>query len=157
MRAPKYSVVLVLSAALSASMGADAGSSRRESSHSSVNTFSWTEDGQSLVLRSQSDGASAGEVLVMRAEPSPFHGLRAGDVILAVDGRPLHQVEGLMRALRASRPDVALRVRHDGADTTLVWSRADYRALVPPPPPAPPAPPASPAPPAPPAPPTPHA
>ena len=133
----KYSAAIALSAGLAVSPVHAA------SRQSSVNTFSWIEDSQSLALRSQSDGASAGEVVVTRAEPAPFHGLRAGDVILAVDGVPLHQVEGLMRALRARTSDVALRVRRGTAETTLVWSHADYRGFVPPPPPpVPPAPPA---------------
>ena len=143
----KYSAAIALSAGLMVSLAYAA------SRQSSVNTFSWTEDSQWLALRSQSDGAAAGEVVVTRAEPAPFHGLRAGDVILAADGVPLHQVEGLMRALRGRTSDVALRVRRGTAETTLVWSRADYRGFVPPAPPAPPAAPVPPAPPAPPAPP----
>ena len=137
----KYSAAIASSAALAVSLAYAA------SRESSVNTFSWTEDSQSLALRSQSDGASAGEVVVTRAEPAPFHGLRAGDVILAVDGVPVHQVEGLMRALRGRRSDVALRVQRVNAETTLVWSRADYRGFVPPAPPVPPMPPAPPSPP----------
>jgi hypothetical protein len=139
----KHSAAIVLSAGLMVSLAYAA------SRQSSVNTFSWTQDSQSLALRSQSGGASAGEVVVTHAEPAPFHGLRAGDVILAVDGVPLHQVEGLMRALRARTSDVVLRVRRGNAETTLVWSPADYRGFVSPPP-APPVPPAPPAPPSPP-------
>lgn len=130
-----YSAI-ALSAGLAAALVANAAYRQ-----SGVDTFRWTDDSQSLALRSQSDGASAGQVVVTRAEPAPLHGLRAGDVIVAVDGVPLHQVEGLMRALHGRTSDVALRVRRGGADTTLVWSRADYRAFLPTPPPTPPAPP----------------
>jgi S1-C subfamily serine protease len=137
----KHSAAIALSAGLMVSLAYAA------SRQSSVDTFNWTQDSQSLALRSQSGGASAGEVVVTRADPAPFHGLRAGDVILAVDGVPLHQVEGLMRALRARTSDVALRVRRGNAETTLVWSPADYRGFVSPPSPVPPAPPAPPSPP----------
>ena len=142
MAAMKYSVALALSAAMAMSLAMAA-----RSSQETVNDFSWTEGGRSLALHSKSDGMSAGSVLVTRADPAPFHGLRAGDVIVAVDGSPVHQVEGLMRALRGRTSDVALRVRRGAVETTLVWSRADYRAFAPPPPPPPPAPPAPPPPP----------
>ena len=134
MPALNHSAMLVLAVAMATSLGVAA-----RSSHATVNDFSWSDGGQSLALHSQSDDTSAGNVVVTRAEPSPFHGLRAGDMIVAVDGRPLHQVEGLMRALHGRTSDVALRVRRGGAETTLVWSRADYRVFLPPPPPAPPA------------------
>jgi S1-C subfamily serine protease len=135
---------LAAAIALSAVMATSLAGAR--STHTTVNDFSWREDGRALALHSQ----SGGHVVVTRAEPAPFHGLRVGDVILAVDGVPLQQVEALMRTLRTRTSPISLRVRRGNSETTLVWSRADYRMLVPPPPAAPPPPP--PAPPAPPSP-----
>ena len=142
MDAMKLCTAVAVSAALATSIGA-----RAESISRRVDDFSWGDHGQALALHSQSDGAAADRVVVTRAEPAGFHGLRAGDVILAVDGVPLHQVEALTRALQGRTAPARLRVRRGSVETTLVWSRADYRVIAPPPPP-PPAPPA-PAPPAP--------
>jgi hypothetical protein len=117
--------------------------------HTTVDAFSWASDGQAFGLHSQTGGG----IVVTRAEPSPFHGLQRGDVILAVDGSPVRQVEQFTRALLGRTSPVRLRVRRGHAETTLVWSHADYRLFAPPEPPAPPQPPAPPPPPAPPAPP----
>jgi hypothetical protein len=110
--------------------------------HSSrtVSDFSWSEDGQGLSLHSQTGSG----VVVTRATPEPFHGLRRGDKLLAADGKPLHQVEDLTRRLRGRSTPIELRVQRGPRLTTLVWSPADYRAFAPSPPPAPPAPPAPP-------------
>ena len=102
-----------------------------------VSDFEWVDSGQALALRSDNDSG----VVVTRAEPAPFHGLQRGDVILAVDGRPVRQVEEVMRALTGRTTPLALRVRHGTIETTLVWSRADYRAFAPAVPAAPPPPP----------------
>src|SRR4051794_40240578 len=83
-----------------------------------VDDFSWSENGQSLALHSRNDSG----VLVSRAEPAPFHGLESGDVIVAVDGKPVRQVEQVTRALRDRTTPVALRVRRGQTETTLVWS-----------------------------------
>jgi len=146
MDAMKLSAALTLSVVMAASIAANAGSTSRR-----VDDFSWADRGQALALHSQSTGASANQVVVTRAEPAGFHGLRTGDVILAADGVPLHQVEALTRALRGRTSPVKLRIRRGDGESTLVWSRADYRVVAPPPPPAPP-----PAPGAPPPPPAPH-
>ena len=135
MDAMKWFGAVAVSAALAASLGANAASSYRR-----VDDFSWSDHGQALALHSQSGGASAGHVVVTRAEPGAFHGLRAGDVILAIDGVPVHQVEALTRALRGRTSPARLRFRRGGVESTLVWSRADYRAFAPPPPPPPPPP-----------------
>jgi len=144
MDAMKLCTAVAVSTALATSIGAHAESISRR-----VDDFSWSDHGRALGLHSQSDGAAAGRVLVVRAEPAGFHGLRAGDVILAVDGVPLHQVEALTRALQGRTAPARLRVLRGSVETTLVWSRADYRVIAPPPPPPPPAPPAPPAPPTP--------
>ena len=110
-----------------------------------VNDYSWSEDGQAFGLHSKTGGHG---VVVTRVEPEPFHGLRHGDVLVAADGKPLHQVEELMRILRGRTSPLALQVQRGQRLATLVWSHADYRAFAPPsPPPPPPAPPAPPAPP----------
>jgi S1-C subfamily serine protease len=142
MDAMKLSAALALSALMATSIAARAGSTSRR-----VDDFSWTDRGQALALHSESTGASADHVVVTRAEPAGFHGLRTGDVILALDGVPLHQVEALMRALRGRTSPVRLRIRRGDAESTLVWSRADYRVVAPPPPPAPPRAPRAPSPP----------
>ena len=109
--------------------------------HTRVDDFSCTnDDGTSLALHSENDSG----VIVTRAEPAPLHGLQRGDVILAVDGKPVHQVEGITRALRGRTTPVALRVRRGTSESTVVWSRADYRMFTPAPPPPSPAPPAPP-------------
>jgi len=123
----------VLVAAMAATPCARAGTT------TSVSDFSWSEDGQSLGLHSQTGNAG---VVVTHASPEPFHGLRTGDVLLAADGKPLHQVEQLTRLLRGRTRPLELRVQRGQRLTTLVWSQADYRAFAPAPPPAPPPPPA---------------
>ena len=113
--------------------------------HTRVDDFSWSDHGTSLALHSQDDSG----VIVTRAEPEPFHGLRRGDRILAIDGHAVRQVEEVTRALRGRTGSLALRLRRGDAETTLVWSPADYRMFAPPPapprapspPPPPPAPP----------------
>ena len=110
--------------------------------HTRVDDFSWSDDGAHLALHSEDDSG----VIVTRAEPAPFHGLQRGDRILAVEGRPVHQVEEVTRALTGRTSPLALRVRRGTVETTLLWSRAEYRAFAPavpttpPPPPAPPLP-----------------
>jgi hypothetical protein len=112
-------------------------------STTTVSDFSWSADGQALSLHSQTGSA----VVVTHATPEPFHGLRAGDRLLAADGKPLHQVEDLTRLLRGRTRPLELRVQRGQRLTTLVWSQADYRAFAPSdPPPAPPPLPAPPAP-----------
>ena len=96
-------------------------------------------------------------VLVVSAGDE-LEGLRAGDVIQSVDGKPVASPRELMEALRGrdtgARIDVGyLRNRHAG--TTVIRVPEPMRFPLPPPAPAPPAPPAAPTPPAAPAPPAP--
>jgi C-terminal processing protease CtpA/Prc len=105
--------------------------------HTRVDDFSWSDHGTSLALHSQDDSG----VIVTRAEPEPFHGMRRGDRILAVDGKAVRQTEDITRALRVRTGSVSVRVFRGGAETTLVWSPADYRMFAPPPAPPPPPPP----------------
>lgn len=134
----------VLVAAVASSPWADA----TQHSTTTVADYSWSGDGQAFGLHSQTGDHG---VVVTRVEPEPFHGLRRGDMLVAADGKPLHQVEELMHLLRGRTTPLALQVQRGQRLETLVWSRADYRDFAPPPPPAPPQPPQPP-----PSPPTPH-
>jgi len=136
---------LVLTAVLMAALVSPPWANAATHSTTTVNDYSWSEDGQAFGLHSQTGGRG---VVVTRVEPEPFHGLRRGDVLVAADGKPLHQVEELMRMLRGRTTPLPLQVQRGQRLTTMVWSHADYRAFAPPsPPPPPPAPPAPPAPP----------
>ena len=134
---------LVLTTVLMAAFASSPWANAATHSTTTVNDYSWSGDGQALGLHSQTGGHG---VVVTRVEPEPFHGLRRGDVLVAADGKPLHQVEELMRILRGRTTPLALQVQRGQRLATLVWSHADYQAFAPPKPP----PPSSPAPPPPP-------
>lgn len=96
--------------------------------------------------------------LVLSAESSRYPGLKAGDVITAIDGKSVERPEDVMRALRDRKEGqlVRLAVRRHGANTSVRMKTPALTDLLPPPPPAPPAPPravGAPPPPVPPAPP----
>jgi PDZ domain len=89
-------------------------------------TFAWHDSGRALALKS---GNGEG-VRVTRAAPASVWGLRQGDVILAVDGQPVDQVEQLLKRLQASRPEpVAIRVRRDGTEQDITVAGRDYANL----------------------------
>jgi C-terminal processing protease CtpA/Prc len=129
-------LALLLAVTATGAIAAARSSADARNTYQRVDDFSWSEDGQSLALHSRDDSG----VIVTRAEPAPFHGLQRGDVILAVDGKPVQQVAQVTRALRGRTSPVALRVRRGRTETTLVWSHADYRRFASPAPPPPPAP-----------------
>ncbi len=132
-----HTMLAILLSALLASTSAPAGKHHTDS-------FSWNDDGQSLSLHSNDTSG----IVVDRTTPTPFHGLQAGDIIVAIDDRPIAQVSELLKALRDHRASAAkLRVRRAGNEVALNWASADYAMLVPSPPPAPPAPPPPPPPP----------
>jgi S1-C subfamily serine protease len=107
----------------------------------------WSESGHELVMHSH-DGSG---IVVDSTQPSPYHGLRSGDVVLSLDGRGMTHLHDLMDALRRhDRSPAILRVRRGGSEVALSLSPSDCKALVPPPPPPPPAPPPPPPPPPPP-------
>ncbi|MCA5892379.1 trypsin-like peptidase domain-containing protein [Isoptericola sp. NEAU-Y5] len=63
-----------------------------------------------------STGAQQGQPAVTPEGPADLAGIRAGDVILAIDGRPVARSDELIVAIRARQPGdaVTLRVRTDG-------------------------------------------
>lgn len=99
-------------------------------------------------------------VLVLSAGPE-LKGLRAGDVIQRVDGKPVSSPREVMDALRGRKTGDKVEIgylRNRGAGTAMISVPEPMRFPVPPAPPAPPPPPALPTPhamPAPPAPPVP--
>lgn len=95
----------------------------------------WRQDGLNLRLQ----GTPAG----LRVEAANCFGLKAGDVITTVAGKPMPSVQSLMDTLRSQQGhSLVLQVRSaDGQPRTLRWSASDYADLVPPEPPAPPLPP----------------
>ena len=117
---------LVSTTVLMAAFASPPWASAATHSTTTVNDYSWSEDGQAFGLHSQTGGHG---VVVTRVEPEPFHGLRRGDVLVAADGKPLHQVEELMRMLRGRTTPLALQVQRGQRLATLVWSHADYQRL----------------------------
>lgn len=111
-----------------------------------VDEFQWIDGPRALALHG--DGAL---LVVTQATPSPQRGLQVGDVLVSIDGHPLHGTGALEEAVAdAHGRNVRVQVAHDGAVRALTWTAADYSLfLPPPPPPPPPAPPAPPPPPAP--------
>ena len=120
--------------------------------HNAQGSLSWRDAGHVLDLHSD----VAKGIVVTRTDADGTWGLRQGDVILAVDGHPVRQIEALVDRLRASKPAaVEMRVRRGRAEQQVTVTAKEYGHLVGPKPPIPPPPPASPAaPPAPPAPPS---
>jgi DNA-binding response OmpR family regulator len=99
---------LVLTTVLMAAFASSPWANAATHSTTTVNDYSWSGDGQAFGLHSQTSGHG---VVVTRVEPEPFHGLRRGDVLVAADGKPLHQVEELMRILRGRTTPLALQVQ----------------------------------------------
>ncbi|GAA1712416.1 hypothetical protein GCM10009809_05720 [Isoptericola hypogeus] len=62
--------------------------------------------------------AQQGQPAVTPEGPADLAGIRSGDVILAIDGRPVSRSDELIVAIRARQPGdaVTLRVRADGAE-----------------------------------------
>jgi membrane-associated protease RseP (regulator of RpoE activity) len=115
-------------------------------SRTQVDEFQWVEDGQVLALHGDGE-----RLVVTQATPAPQRGLQAGDVLVSIEGRPLHGTDALEHAVRdAHGHSVRVQVARDGVVHTLTWTAADYHLFLAPPPPPPP----SPAPPAPPPPPS---
>lgn len=91
-------------------------------------TFGWHDADHALVLKS-GDGNGEG-IRVTRTEPASVWGLQQGDVILAVDGHAVDQVQELRQKLYASRPkSVAIRVRRDKVEQEVTVDERDYANL----------------------------
>jgi S1-C subfamily serine protease len=104
----------------------------------------WSDNGHELVMHSNDQSG----IVVDSTQPSPYHGLRSGDVVLSIDGHGMTRLHDLMDALqRHDKLPATLRVRRGGVVVALTLSPVDCKALVPPPPPPPPAPPPPPPPP----------
>ncbi|HET7359294.1 MAG TPA: PDZ domain-containing protein [Rhodanobacteraceae bacterium] len=84
--------------------------------------------------------------LVLSSEPDRYPGLKAGDVITAIDGSKVDRPEDVMRALRGQGEGktVKLSVRRHGKAMMVDMKAPPLSALLPPPPPAPPVPPPAP-------------
>ena len=93
----------------------------------SESTFAWRDGGRALSLHSEDGGGT----WVTEASPEPVLGLRRGDLIVDVDGRPVRRLDALAPALERSRGAATVRVRRNGKDVMLHWSRAEIRVLVP--------------------------
>lgn len=115
----------------------------------SDDSLRWRSEGQSLHLTTAKDGG----VSVVGLTPENLWGLAQGDLIQEADGKSLHDVADLMKALRAHADSpIPLKLRRNGAVQTMMLAAQARSGLLhdAPPPPAPPAPPAPPVPPAPP-------
>jgi len=87
----------------------------------------WRDAGRSVTFKS-GDGNG---VRVVRTEPASVWGLRQGDVILAVDGRPVDVVDDLIERLSADKPaDARLHVRRGSAEQDVTVAGRDYVSLV---------------------------
>jgi S1-C subfamily serine protease len=110
----------------------------------SDNSLRWRSEGQSLHLITAKDGG----VNVVALTPGTLWGLAQGDVIQEADGKPLHDVAGLMKALRAHGDSpLPLKLRRNGAEQVVMLAAQARGGLLHDAPPTPPTPPAPPAPP----------
>lgn len=87
----------------------------------------WRDAGRSLTFKS-GDGNG---VRVARTEPANVWGLQQGDMIVAVDGQALDDVDDLVDRLSADKPaDARLRVLRSGAAQEVSIAGRDYAGLV---------------------------
>ena len=145
-----WSVMLVACVAATPVVAGDL----RINQHDQQGSLTWRDAGHVFGLHA--DAASG--LVVTQADAKGTWGLQQGDVVLAVDGHPVRQIEGLVDRLRASKhAAVTVRVRRGHAPQELTLAAEEYGHLISPKPPVPPAPPAGPIAPPPPLPPPPPA
>lgn len=100
----------------------------------------WREGDHHLVV-----DADNGIVRVTAIEPASDFGVRNGDRILRIDGRPVRRIDDLTDVLaRSSRTRLPVTVLRKGSQTTLEVNTAAWRRVLPAEPAAPPQPPAPP-------------
>jgi S1-C subfamily serine protease len=108
--------------------------------YQSDNSLRWRSDGQRLHLVTASEGG----VTVVALTPASLWGLAQGDVIIAADGQPIHDVAALLSRLREhGASPIPLTVRRHGVEHAValsVQAREGLLPTAPPPPPAPTAP-----------------
>ena len=93
-------------------------------------SFQWIEDGQVVALHG--DGQ---HLVVTAVDRAPLPGLRAGDALLAVDGRPMHRIADLRQALDVAKGrSVLVQVAREGTTRTMTWTGTDYGLFLPSPP-----------------------
>lgn len=87
----------------------------------------WRDAGRSLTFKS-GDGNG---VRVARTEPASVWGLQRGDLIVAVDGQAVDDVDDLVDRLSADKPaEARLRVLRSGAAQEVTIAGRDYAGLV---------------------------
>lgn len=102
----------------------------------------WRDTDHHLVV-----DASNGIVRVTTTEPDGYFGVRSGDRILRVDGRPVRRIDDVSEVLaRSSRTRLPVTVLRRGSEATVEVNTAAWRNVVPVDAPAPPAPPPPPSP-----------
>ena len=130
---PTFKINALLLSALLASAPALAATTTQNETE----RLEWRDADHHLVV-----DANNGIVRVSTTEPTGYFGVRSGDRILRIDGRPVRSVDDLTTALGRSGPDtVPVTVQRDGREQTVQVATAAWRGVLPPPAPAPPPPP----------------
>lgn len=98
---------------------------------SSVDRFDWQNQKSQLELVAKSTDSG---VVVTKITPENFLGLRRGDVLSSVAGKPVRTVRELLGDMHAlNGADAIVAVKRGGAEMTVKLSATDYRAVLPPP------------------------
>jgi S1-C subfamily serine protease len=127
--------ILFLASAFAMPAGAESLSIHQDNGDGSL---SWHDGSRALVMKSSDQQG----IHVVEARPEGVLGLRTSDVILAVDGQAVTNIDGLLDRLHAGKSATArMLVRRDGTPQVLTVAVGDYMRFMPPKPPAPPPPP----------------
>ncbi len=107
------------------------------STQTETGRLEWREGDHHLVV-----DANQGMVRITATEPAAYFGVRSGDRILRIDGKPVRTIADLTDTLATtSRSRLPMTVLRKGSETTLDVDTAAWRKVAPAAPPAPPAPP----------------